>query len=48
VPRTGWASVDRRLVDAAAAVPLVTPRGIDFVSARLRNYEHNPGGFIAD
>lgn len=44
----GWASVDRRLVDAAAAVPLVTPRGIDFVSARLRNYEHNPGGFIAD
>jgi hypothetical protein len=32
-----WADVDRRVADAAAAVPLVTP--VEFVSARVRNYQ---------
>jgi peptide/nickel transport system substrate-binding protein len=44
-----WASVDRALVDQAAWVPLVNPRLIDFVSARVRNYQHHPyWGILAD
>jgi peptide/nickel transport system substrate-binding protein len=44
-----WARLDRELVDQAAAVPLVNPRQIDFVSARVTNYQHNPVyGLIAD
>jgi YVTN family beta-propeller protein len=43
-----WARIDRELVDRGATVPLVTPRSIDFVSARVHNYEHNAIGFIAD
>jgi ABC-type transport system substrate-binding protein len=44
-----WATLDRLVTDAAAWVPLVNPRQIDFVSARVRNYQHGPlGGIIAD
>jgi YVTN family beta-propeller protein len=44
-----WASLDRYVTDRAAWVPLVNPRGIDFVSARVGNYQHNPAlGLIAD
>ena len=44
-----WAEADRRAVDSAALVPLVTPHEIEFVSARLRNYQYNPiNGFVAD
>lgn len=44
-----WARVDRAAVDEAAWVPLVNPRLIDFVSARVRNYQHHPYlGIIAD
>jgi peptide/nickel transport system substrate-binding protein len=44
-----WARLDRELVDHAAAVPLVNPRQIDFVSARVTNYEHNVMyGLVAD
>jgi YVTN family beta-propeller protein len=44
-----WADVDRRVADAAAAVPLVTPRAVEFVSARVRNYQNHPiGGLIVD
>jgi peptide/nickel transport system substrate-binding protein len=44
-----WAHVDRALVDEAAWVPLVNPHLIDFVSARVRNYQHHPyWGIIAD
>jgi peptide/nickel transport system substrate-binding protein len=44
-----WAKLDRELVDQAAAVPLVNPRQIDFVSARVTNYQHNPVyGLVAD
>jgi peptide/nickel transport system substrate-binding protein len=44
-----WARVDRRVVDEAAAVPMINERGVDFVSERVRNYEFNPyGGLIAD
>jgi peptide/nickel transport system substrate-binding protein len=34
--------LDRDLVNRAIAVPLVNPRQIDFVSARVTNYQHNP------
>lgn len=37
-----WARVDRRVVGAAAAVPLLNPKEIDFVSKRVGNYQHSP------
>jgi peptide/nickel transport system substrate-binding protein len=37
-----WAQADRRIVDQAAAVPLLTPRNIAFVSRRVGNYEYSP------
>jgi YVTN family beta-propeller protein len=44
-----WADVDRRVADAAAAIPLVTPRAVEFVSARVRNYQTHPfWGLIVD
>jgi peptide/nickel transport system substrate-binding protein len=44
-----WATIDRRLVARAAWVPLVDLKGIDFVSARVRNYHFHPySGMIAD
>jgi YVTN family beta-propeller protein len=44
-----WAKIDRQLVDAAAVVPLINGHGIDFVSARVRNYQFHPySGLIAD
>ncbi len=44
-----WAAIDRRLVDQAAWVPLVNERVVDFVSARVQNYQFHPyWGFIAD
>ena len=43
-----WAAIDRRLVDQAAWVPLVNERVVDFVSARVQNYQFHPyWGFIA-
>ena len=44
-----WATMDRQLVDEAAWLPTVHPRGVDFVSARVRNYQFQPySGVIAD
>jgi peptide/nickel transport system substrate-binding protein len=44
-----WAEVDRRVANAGAAIPLVTPREVDFVSSRVRNYQFHPiWGFLAD
>jgi YVTN family beta-propeller protein len=44
-----WADVDRKAVDAAGWVPLVTPREVEFVSSRVRNYQFNPlWGLLAD
>jgi ABC-type transport system substrate-binding protein len=44
-----WAAIDRRLVDKAAWLPMINDLGLDFVSARVRNYQSNPyGGLIAD
>lgn len=37
-----WAKIDRRLVDIAAALPMVNEHGVDFVSARVRNYQAHP------
>jgi YVTN family beta-propeller protein len=44
-----WADVDRKAVDAAGWVPLVTPREVEFVSSRVRNYQFNPlWGLLVD
>jgi hypothetical protein len=44
-----WARIDREFVDRAAWVPMVNVRWVDFVSARVHNYEADPTvGFIAD
>jgi peptide/nickel transport system substrate-binding protein len=44
-----WARIDRRLVDAAAWVPMVNEHGLDFVSSRVRNYQVHPyWGVIVD
>jgi YVTN family beta-propeller protein len=44
-----WAGVDRKAVDAAGWVPLVTPREVEFVSSRVHNYQFNPiWGLLAD
>jgi peptide/nickel transport system substrate-binding protein len=37
-----WAAVDRHIVDQAPAIPLLVPEGIDLVSRRVGNYQHNP------
>jgi peptide/nickel transport system substrate-binding protein len=37
-----WAQVDRRLVDAAPYIPLVTPRWVDLLSTRMHNYRRSP------
>ncbi len=37
-----WAEVDRKVVDAAASVPLVNPRAVEFISSRVRNYQYHP------
>ena len=37
-----WARVDRATVDEAAWLPLVNPRQLDFVSARVGNFQHHP------
>jgi ABC-type transport system substrate-binding protein len=44
-----WSALDRRLVDRAAWVPMVDDQGIDFVSARVQNYQSHPYfGILAD
>jgi peptide/nickel transport system substrate-binding protein len=44
-----WTKIDHDLVDQAAEVPLVNPHYIDFVSARVHNYQADPDlGLIAD
>jgi YVTN family beta-propeller protein len=43
-----WAAVDRAIVDAAAAMPMINEHLVDFVSSRLRNYQAHPyQGLIA-
>jgi peptide/nickel transport system substrate-binding protein len=37
-----WAAVDRQIVDQAPAIPLLVPQGIDLVSKKVGNYQHNP------
>jgi YVTN family beta-propeller protein len=46
---SAWARVDRQVADDGAAIPLVTPREVEFVSSRVRNYQfHLIWGFLAD
>jgi YVTN family beta-propeller protein len=37
-----WARIDRMVTDRAPYVPLLNPRRLDFVSARVGNYQSNP------
>jgi YVTN family beta-propeller protein len=37
-----WAQIDRELTDAAAWVPLEVSNEVDFMSARVSNYQYNP------
>jgi len=37
-----WAAVNREIVDQAPAIGLLIPRGVDLVSKRVGNYQHNP------
>ena len=41
-----WAPIENQLVDLAPWVPLVTPWSGDFVSKRVGNYQHHPGGGV--
>ena len=44
-----WAELDRQLVDRAAWAPMIDEHAIDFVSARVHNYQAHPyWGIIAD
>jgi peptide/nickel transport system substrate-binding protein len=46
---SAWATIDSHLVARAASLPLVDLGGIDFVSARVGNYQFHPySGIIAD
>jgi peptide/nickel transport system substrate-binding protein len=38
-----WAQADRIVTDLAPAVPVATPTNIDFVSARVGDYQYNAG-----
>lgn len=37
-----WAEVDREITDQALFVSMVNPIDVDFVSARVENYQYNP------
>jgi len=37
-----WASIDRRLTDETATLPLYNPNEIDFVASRVGNFRTNP------
>jgi peptide/nickel transport system substrate-binding protein len=44
-----WATVDHEVTDAAPWVPLANPTAVDFLSARIGNYQFNPDfGVILD
>jgi ABC-type transport system substrate-binding protein len=37
-----WAELDRQMVDRAVWVPMIDEHAIDFVSARVHNYQAHP------
>ena len=44
-----WAQAERRILDAAAAVPLFNPISTNLVSSRVRNDQRSPQwGFLPD
>ena len=44
-----WAAVDRGVTDDAPWVPLAVLTQVDFVSARVSNYQYNPAiGVLLD
>ena len=37
-----WTTIDRNATNAAAIVPMYTPRSVDLVSKRVGDYQHHP------
>ena len=37
-----WARLERKLIDQAIVVPVITPKATDFVSKRVGNYQRHP------
>ena len=37
-----WAHIDQQLVDAAAWIPYLNPKVVDFVSKRTGNFQFHP------
>jgi hypothetical protein len=37
-----WAKIDQEVTDAAVWAPLVSLNEVDFLSARVSNYQYNP------
>jgi peptide/nickel transport system substrate-binding protein len=37
-----WARIDHMVTDRAPYVPLLNPRRVEYVSARVGNYQFNP------
>jgi YVTN family beta-propeller protein len=40
--RGAWSELDRRISDLEPFIPVVVPEGVDFLSKRTGNYQHNP------
>jgi peptide/nickel transport system substrate-binding protein len=44
-----WSEIDRAATDEAPRLTLLTEGGVDFVSDRVGNYQHNPAyGILLD
>jgi peptide/nickel transport system substrate-binding protein len=44
--RARWQRVDREVTDAAAWVPLMVSKNVNFLSKRVGNYQYNPQQFV--
>lgn len=40
--RQAWSRLDRQITDLVPFIPAVVPGGVDFLSKRVGNYQHNP------
>jgi peptide/nickel transport system substrate-binding protein len=47
--RQAWADLDRTVTDLSPWIPVLVPEGVDFLSERVSNYQHNPAiGVLLD
>jgi len=40
--REAWSALDQKVTDLAPFIPAVIPEGVEFLSKRTGNYQHNP------